>query len=214
MPYEVIKFVEGNNVQESRVGGLPLLKDAADWPRHPTTGKPLLFLASITGDFFCNIFPELIIPNGYCMSLFMCFDYSNRTCVREVCVHEQDQIDKFANGSTRVLIHKAGSPVEPPPEAPATLPLMLMKREYRSEEDLVPDLPDSGTMYSKVGGTPAWAQDVIEIPDHIFALQLYEADIVAFSPSHAELFAGGNGFLFLKPPLQGGESGVFFIQFT
>ena len=108
----------------------------------------------------------------------------------------------------------ADAPDDAPLDAPPVLPLRLLTTEFCPEVDRVPDLPDCGTIRSKIGGTPAWAQDIVEIPDHRYVLQFYESDIVAFSRPHVGIFAGGNGFLFLKSPLIEGGEGAFFIQFT
>jgi len=215
MGFEVIKFVEGMDLNNSRIGGLPRLESEIQWPHDPDAGIPLLFLARIVSHDIRRALPQMEVTDDLCVSIFICFANETRACARSLAIHEQDQIYKADAGYSRVLVHKMSNHEKiAPSNSPLALPPRNITTEFHGEEDSVEDLPDCGIGDTKFGGTPAWAQDVIELAEHRFVMQINESDIVGISEEHYGIFGGGHGFLFLKSPICENSEGIFFVQFS
>jgi len=215
MRYQKIVMSPTDDIFVSRIGGLPLLETSDSWPLDPNTGRPLLLLATIQTGFLSDLFPQFAFADEHCISIFVCFDSSSRICVRRLAIQEQSQIEKIGNEASKVILHKRSrTPCDPPNNAPKPLAMLRMKLNSPADEESDPSMPDRGTIFSKVGGIPGWAQDPIDLPGYTYVLQISEHDIWRINPGHAGLLANDTGFLFLRSLHEFGESGAFFIQFS
>lgn len=215
MLYREIRFTDTDDPFATRVGGLPLLEDPGDWPVNPDTGVPLLLLASIRRGFWDDLYPQFKIPDDCCLSVFVCFDERTRKCIRNLSVQSQSKIANLKSGASKVLLHKCAKAVCAQPMG-ASVPITMkhMTLDPQAEEEIDQTMPDRGTIISKIGGMPGWAQDPIAIPGYTYVLQLHDQSIEEISPKHRGIFESDLGFLFLKDSFEPGEAGCFFIQFT
>lgn len=213
MQYQKINFNDTVGLKHSKFGGLPWLDNQNIWPSE--SGLPFLFLLSIESDFIVNLYPDIVFPDDCCISVFVCFNASSRKCVRQLAIHEESETSKVGTLFSKVILHKRSLiPCIPPLSAPTILTELGLELGPVEFEEVDKDMPDRGTIFSKLGGIPGWAQDPISIPGYKYVLQISELDFWQKSPIHAGLLGGDIGFLFLKQPDSLGEVGVFFIQFS
>lgn len=216
MRYQKITFTNKTKHNSSKLGGLPWIDTHADWPRDPETGSDLLLLLTLENSLLTNLFPEMSIPDSHCVSVFVGFDPLSRACARRLTIHEQADRPKLKTSPSKVISHKKST--RPCAAASGVSPLTEMAISISSvkTEEVDSDMPDRGTVFSKVGGIPGWAQDPIRIPKQTYVLQLSESDFWPYSRAHAGILGGGTGFLFLKNTQKRGlgEIGSFFIQFS
>jgi hypothetical protein len=215
MYYQEIFFNETDDPFLTRLGGAPLLPSTDAWPHNPQSGSPLILLASLRNSFLAGLFPQFVIPDDYCLSVFVCLDHRNMDCINSLSVQSQAEVHKKNNGSSRVLLHKcATQPCNPPANVPDLIPMRQMTLGNPAGEEEDPAMPDRGLIIPKIGGIPGWAQDPIVIPDHTYVMQLDDYSIGKLSSAHKGIFEHDLGFLFLKSSFEPGEAGAFFIQYT
>jgi len=192
-----------------------MLSDPKDWPLYPPTGKPLLLVASIVGDFLTPEFPTLLVPTGFCLSVFCVFDPNDFDTTVSLMVHDDQDFPNLASGGRMVLLHKASAqPCAAPADAPPTIPMKKMSLQLIPDGDHNFKQPDTGDIHCKVGGKGGWGQEPVQLDGMHYVLQLTETALGGGKHAHNGLFEGGVAFLFLKDPMSLGETGTFFIQFT
>jgi hypothetical protein len=165
------------------------------------------------------------IPPEMALTVFICIERDDtiymRSSVRELAVHQQDEMGKLKLGHSCVLLHKLATSELTPPHLADPI-----RRAYIVQEPLTPDQLESeledldcGAGISKALGRPAWLQDPLyEEPRYYFLAQLIDADIAKLSPRHEGIVGGGIGYIFsdnrAKKMKEGDVCGYFLVQFT
>jgi hypothetical protein len=214
MAYHRINFSLTQDTGITRLGGLPMIADPAEWPKFPMTGQPLLPLLSITGDFLVPVFPEYSIPAGHTLTLFTVCDPGNYDTIIALQMQDSEDLRHLNSGASLVLLHKtAAAPCPAPAGCPALIPMKKLELEA------VPDGDDdiakgclSGDMASKVGGIAGWAQDPVDLEGMKYVLQLSEGLFGKGRHAHGRIFGGDCGFLLLNEKLAPGKAGIWIIQ--
>ncbi|QNH11347.1 hypothetical protein [Xanthomonas sp. SI] len=204
-----------------QVGGGAWLMDLDMWPKDPKTGRLMLPMLMVTSNFLGTSF----IPPDMALTVFVSVvregDTYKRSSLRQLAVHQQSEMEKLAQGHSKVLLHTL-APVElSPPMLEDPIPRRYIAQQPLTDEQMSEELddPDSGASLSKALGRPGWLQDPLyESPRYYFLAQLLDADIAGISSRHEGIFGGGIGYVFAdnraKKMKEGDEAGYFFVQFT
>lgn len=204
-----------------QIGGGARLDDIALWPKDPQTDQLMLPVLTMTSNFLNTPF----IPTGMALTVFVSVEREGgvykRSSIRRLTVHQQSEMEKLAQGHSKVLLHTLAPLELMPPTLEDPIPRSYIDLQPITAEQMTEELddPDSGAGLSKVLGRPGWLQDPLnESPRYYFLTQILDADIAKISPRHEGLFAGGIGYVFAdnraKKMKEGDEAGYFFIQFT
>lgn len=215
MAYHKIKFSSTKDPKVTRVGGLPLIADASDWPRFPKTGKPLLLLMSLSGDFLTPEFPDCKIPEGHCISVFCVFDPRDYDTTIALQMNDNQDLPNLAKGGSLVLLHPtANVPCQAPEGAPPEIPMKQMTLEAVADGDdqSREEGNHAGDVENKVGGMPGWAQEAIKLEGLRYVLQLNEGFLPKGKNPHAGIFDHETAFLMLSEKLTPGKAGILILQ--
>lgn len=204
-----------------QIGGGAWLTDLDLWPKDPKTGQLMLPVMTMTSTFLNVPF----IPPEMALTVFICVERNDetytRSSVRQLTVHQQNEMEKLKLGHSCVLLHKLAPSELTPPQLADPIPRAYIAQEPLTPEQMEEELEDldCGAGISKVLGRPAWLQDPLyESPRYFFLAQLIDADIAKISPRHEGIFGGGIGYVFsdnrAKKMKEGDVGGYFLVQFT
>ncbi|ANI63313.1 hypothetical protein [Pseudomonas sp. GR 6-02] len=204
-----------------QIGGGARLTDIDLWPKDPTKGHLMLPVLMMTSDFLSTSF----IPSGMALTVFVSVeregDTYKRSSLRQLTVHQQSEMEKLAQGHSKVLLHTLAPFELMPPTLEDPIPRSYIAQQPLTDEQMTEELedPDCGASISKILGRPGWLQDPLyESPRYYFLAQILDADIAKISPRHEGLFGGGIGYVFAdnraKKMKEGDEAGYFLVQFT
>ena len=182
-----------------QLGGSVPLPETISWPTD-IDGKPMLHLLTLHIDALTQISP-INLPNDNVVSIFIPYDHLYKGHVpllRPTRLSKGAKVLAFKPG--RNFINRNEHPLDPP---------LNINFEKTSKND------DNENLESKIGDTPAWLQDEIEIEDAKYFLQISYSDLDKNFPSHAGIIWGGEGYLFLFDKVASNNNFVqFVVQFT
>lgn len=183
---------------DARIGGSALIGGVADWPCGPL-GHPLVLIASLPAAFVAQ-HANIDIGAGRIASVFSTYRPGEYFLDHLTYHGDAAELALLRRGTTQVLVHAPGTPVQRAAELPA----------YGIRVQT-----GSGGQ-SFIGGTAHWLQAQGLVLDGLaFALQIYGGDLPA---PLRDLFylADGVGYLYLPTQASPGtdRSGLFFVQVT
>ncbi|NGZ77179.1 hypothetical protein [Saccharibacillus alkalitolerans] len=202
-----------------RIGGGARLNALPAWPIGGEDGLPMLPLVRLGSEFFA--IPT--ISEDFMLTVFLpqpgAEGFSPTYADRIRCgAAEQGAYLEPENLSAKVLLHeKSASELRHP--SSLYLPPGEIGLSPMTDEELDREIADevNGIEISKQFGREHWLNDPLRIsPRYHLIAQLNEADLAAFDPAYRGIFNGGIGYLYLDyriKKLQGGEAGLFFIQY-
>jgi hypothetical protein len=189
---------------QPRIGGKALLPVETEWPQNPNS-EPLVLVASLPSEFL-NKELGYSLPGGTYVSVFTTYSKSDYFLDVITYTGSEAELANIRNGFTKVILHEAGKARN---EADYLVPARLM--------ELSPLPSDDGNYTgSKLGGEPSWLQqEVIDMPDYKYAMQLYSSD---FPEEFEDIFylTDAIGYLLVAPQSLAAteEIGIFFVQTT
>lgn len=202
--------------KKSRLGG-GFSGELDSWPLSDK-GMKMTPLLTIRQD----IFPTLIIPAGFCVTVFL--PYGGKSCsvtsLRSCALNDQSQVKNFKGGAAKVILHR-DLEQDAFLDYVSHLPELCVKTREMGDDEKKEDLQDeiNGAYISKVLGRPSWVQDEIFMPEkYFFAAQLTEFDLVKCEAEYEGVFSDGSGYVYLRHALHklshGDVVGEFFLQYT
>lgn len=166
------------------MGGGALLPPDIPWPKDDS-GCPMLHFIVLPPETVASAC-GVLIPHDHVVSLFV--PYSKDSVQYAIDLARKSQV-------ARAVVHRrAGSARQEC--ACALLPAHAL--QVKVVDDIDDEDEYSDEIDSKLGGTPVWLQDRIDVPDYRFVLQLVGTLIGRFWPSHNGIFLGGICYFFVR----------------
>lgn len=182
-----------------QLGGGCKLPENVPWPTD-VDGKPMLHLLTLNIKNLPNN-PLVNFPEKGVISIFIPYDHLDKGHVpllRPTRLSKGAKVLAFTPAER--FINMNDHALEPP---------LQINLETTNDDD------DDENLESKIGGTPAWLQDQIEIEGAEYFLQINYSDLDKNFPDHKGIIWGGEGYMFLSNKLsEDNTAGYFVVQFT